>query len=346
MKGFFMTLFDKASPQFYRLFLCIFFTYNNIFSSELSPKFVVSAKRSQDLWHHMQKLYNQCMTNGEKNNALMNKWCHDFWASTRNQLAQIVRRSHVVNFLGESSIAAAMVRGEFGVPQMFEEIYLDSCISNYTKNIISKTSDTTFGNLPRTSSKFNCSTSNLGHLFYLAKVIEYASKGGHQPVNIGSVLEIGGGYGNLARLFKQALPDVTLILIDLPEMVALQWFFLRCTLPNVKVVFHTDSQKGIVLNAINLIPLNLLNDFSLKTDVFVSTFALSECSTNFQEYIAQKRFFEASLCYVNGQLNGLGNWAQHSTVFKSLYTLYSDVICQPFHMVSLHLKCYELIAHN
>jgi hypothetical protein len=335
-------LFKKFSV----LFFLIVFMPSYSFKTPRSRQFVISTTRAQILWHQMQELYSQCLKNS--NHALMNQWCHPFWNSNRNELVRIIHNSHAVNFLKEGVIRGTMVRELWSTPQLFEEVYLKSCLSSFTKNILQHASDTNFGHLPRSSPQCNCSTNTLGHLFYLAKIMEYASGGGKQSININTVVEIGGGYGNLARLFKQILPDATLILIDLPEMVALQWFFLQCTLPNARVVFHSDSHQAIVPGAINLIPLSLLNDFSFKADVFVSTFALSECTEKFHEYVADKKFFNASLCYIAGQLDGWNecNFEKHSLLFRSVHHLYSQIICHPFHVFSSQPQSYELIARR
>lgn len=251
-------------------------------------------------------------------------------------------------FLQIPDIEGTMVRKGYDADQYYEENYLTTHISHQTKKIIGQLVDTDFGNLPHTSSTFDCSTNTLGHLFYLAKILEHASCNGRSPTTIKTVLEIGGGYGNLARLIKQALPNATIIIIDLPEISALQWFFLKSTTPkNTNVIFHTKSPSDIVPQAINIIPLHLMDAIPLKTDLFVSTFALSECSQELQEYVIQKKFFNASMCYITGQVDGWGhkhNFVNQSIILTAIEQLYTNVICDQFHIVFPNLKSYELIA--
>lgn len=299
-------------------------------------------------WLEMKRLYTASMATMSPSNAL-DEWCHPLWSSLRPQIANIISNETPINFLQNPFIQGTMVHQGYGAHQMYEERYLGTCISEQTKHILTQVSDTTFGDIPRTSAQFNCSTNTLVHLFYLAKILEASSDNGQVPVPIKTVVEFGGGYGNLTRLIKQALPDVTIVIIDLPEMCALQWFFLKSTLPDHSIIFHTDNTIHLIPHAIHLIPLNLLDTFSLKADLFVSTFALSECSQKLQEHIIQKKFFDASWCYITGQLEGWGNthnFVNQSTLLSAIQLLYKDVLCEPFHVVMQNFKSYELIAHH
>jgi len=296
----------------------------------------------------MQRLYTTSMGNMSPNSAL-DGWCHPLWNSLRPQIANIINNKSAINFLHNPFIQGTMVHQGYGTHQMYEESYLSACISPQTKHILTQVSDTTFGDIPRTSAQFNCSTNTLVHLFYLAKILEASSGNGQIPVPIKTVVEFGGGYGSLTRLIKQALPDATIVIIDLPEMCALQWFFLKSTLPGQPIIFHTDSNIHLIPRAIHLIPLNLVDAFSVKADLFVSTFALSECSQKLQEHIIKKKFFDASWCYITGQLEGWGhnhNFVNQSTLLSTVQLLYKNVSCEPFHVVMQDLKSYELLAHH
>jgi putative sugar O-methyltransferase len=58
------------------------------------------------------------------------------------------------------------------------------------------------------------------------------------------VVEIGGGYGGLARLLKIAFPSLRIVLLDLPEVNAIQTYFLATAFPERKLLSLRDVRPG------------------------------------------------------------------------------------------------------
>jgi putative sugar O-methyltransferase len=54
------------------------------------------------------------------------------------------------------------------------------------------------------------------------------------------VVDIGGGYGGLVRLIKLARPDMRIVLLDLPEVNAIQTYFLASAFPRARVLGLSD----------------------------------------------------------------------------------------------------------
>ncbi len=54
------------------------------------------------------------------------------------------------------------------------------------------------------------------------------------------VVDVGGGYGGLARLVKLARPGARVVLLDLPETNAIQTYFLASAFPGAKVLGLSD----------------------------------------------------------------------------------------------------------
>ena len=54
------------------------------------------------------------------------------------------------------------------------------------------------------------------------------------------VVDIGGGYGGMARLLKLAFPELGLVLLDLPEVNAIQTYFLTRAFPETSVLTLSD----------------------------------------------------------------------------------------------------------
>jgi putative sugar O-methyltransferase len=77
------------------------------------------------------------------------------------------------------------------------------------------------------------SQSSLEYTFMLAHLEPYLS-------DVRTVVDIGGGYGGLARLVKLAFPSIRLVLLDLPEVSAIQTYFLHQAFPEKKFLHLTD----------------------------------------------------------------------------------------------------------
>jgi putative sugar O-methyltransferase len=297
----------------------------------------------QENWLLMQKNYLELRKNNEAYESISRDYYHPVWDNTRFVLQNLINSSIVPNLASVGCINANMIRQGFGDPQRFEVLYLQKCISQSTKNMLNQVQDTDFLGLGKQCAEWNCSTNTLGHLFYAARILETVYHTEHA-----TIVELGGGYGNFARIFKQARPDSTFILIDFPEVSALQFFFLKSTLENTKIIFHTIKPDTFEQGAIHILPIYFIEESPVTADIFISTFALSECSQVLQKLIIQKHCFQANDVYISGQFDG-GNpncsFVHHSYLIDSLRKLYQQCICQPFHFWS-QTATYEIIAHQ
>jgi putative sugar O-methyltransferase len=73
--------------------------------------------------------------------------------------------------------------------------------------------------------------------------IEYAYMLSHLDPYLGSArvgVDIGGGYGGFVRLLKLARPEMRLVLFDLPEINAIQTYFLGSAFPRATVLGLSD----------------------------------------------------------------------------------------------------------
>lgn len=110
---------------------------------------------------------------------------------------------------------------------------------------------------------------------------------------INTIVEWGGGYGNMAKIFKRLQPQCTYVIIDSPMVSCIQWLYLSTILGEDKVNLISDKNSLIKSNSINILPLGFLKNYKLKPDLFVSTWALSESSTFSQDYVFGKKWFGA-----------------------------------------------------
>lgn len=297
-----------------------------------------------EIWNQMQKDYTNLCNVLDKNGYVKQEklLSHSCWRDNKSKIKNFILGPICQDFVTNSIIGGAMVRRGFDIPQVYEVCFLKHCISAFTLNLLKKYNDTDFVGLPRECKDFNCSTSTLGHLFYAAKVLE---KNGDKKIE--TIIEFGGGYGNLARIFKTILPASTIVIIDLPELLALQYFFLKSTMPGIKIILHSAPSHEYEQNAIHLIPVALIKDCSIKSDLFISTFALSEASEEAQRLIVNKNFFNARMAYITGQLEGWGsqfNFVSQDIIHSSIRKHYLKIDCQPFHFLLNGLQSYEIIG--
>jgi putative sugar O-methyltransferase len=106
------------------------------------------------------------------------------------------------------------------------------------------------------------------------------------------VLEIGGGHGSLAGKLSNK-KKITYIDIDLPESLYSAYYFLRISLPNIRILFCTSSDEVINIKNlykdfdIFLIP-NYLSKYLNKIELAVifNSYSLSEMRiTDIEEYM-------------------------------------------------------------
>lgn len=118
----------------------------------------------------------------------------------------------------------------------------------------------TFGNPPlKTIDYWVMSPNSVQHLYHL---VYWQTETGKNLDDVERVVEWGGGYGSLARIFKRINPGVDYTIIDTPTYSTLQrWYFSRAC-PDL---FFT------------LVPVGSF-DPTRWCDLFVSTWALSESS--------------------------------------------------------------------
>jgi hypothetical protein len=141
------------------------------------------------------------------------------------------------------------------------------------------------------NSEFLTSHNSIHHLYHFAR---YAKSTGVEPANVESILEWGGGYGNLAKLlFRLSESKRTYTIIDLPLLSCVQWIYLSTVVGAERVNLVHGGGEGITSGKINLLPLTFLEECNIHPDLFISTWALSESSRRSQDYAVEKGWFDA-----------------------------------------------------
>ncbi len=266
---------------------------------------------------------------------------HPYWQAEKEEIRNFILGAPESNFLSNWQIRYNMVRKEMGAAQTYEICYLEHCISEKTKKQLALFKESDFAQLDIDCYQFNCSSNTLGHLFYAAKVLE-----NKKDLPINTIVEFGSGYGNLAHIFKTILPDSTIFLIDLPEVLAIQLLFLKATMPNVPVYFHSEACATYQEKAIHLLPIHLIKQLTINTDLFISTFALSESTQTIQRLVIKNNFFNAKMVYITGQIDGWGNldFVSHPIIISAVKSYCKTTQCQPMHYILGDRVSYEILG--
>jgi len=108
------------------------------------------------------------------------------------------------------------------------------------------------------------------------------------------IVEWGGGYGNMARIVRKVRSDVTYIIIDLPELLSLQYIYLY-SVEGPESVRTVGEDGRIERGKVNLLDSRraCLGNPKIRCDAFLSTWALTESPLQVQSAVAGEKFFGA-----------------------------------------------------
>lgn len=90
------------------------------------------------------------------------------------------------------------------------------------------------------------SGNRIRHVFLLKKIFEYC-----QINKVDSVIELGGGYGCMAKIFNDLDNSVNYTIFDLPEVNLLQYYYLKSNKINFK--FDDPNEIKVITSKINLL---------------------------------------------------------------------------------------------
>lgn len=102
----------------------------------------------------------------------------------------------------------------------------------------------------------------------------------NQNIIIEKIVEIGGGYGNFSYKCKTLFPHIKYIIIDLPEVLLLQHYYLSSMNAEYKIINLIDNSINIDIENDKydflLIPYNIYNNYNFSFDVIVNKRSLGE----------------------------------------------------------------------
>lgn len=221
------------------------------------------------------------------------------WQLLSEEIAQDYKTNFKLDFLKHPIIRRTMFLDFGGRLQANELDFLRTKFS--PKKLKTLLKESPFGQPTITNFPFQTSHNSIHHLYHLAKFSEAASI---DLTNIKKVVEWGGGYGNLARIFYKFNPELTYTLIDLPIFAFIQATYLACCFGQKKINLILKPGDQIITGQINIIPLNqtvITNLNFNQTDLFISTWALSESSETSQQFVENNHYFQAQHLLIGHQ---------------------------------------------
>jgi putative sugar O-methyltransferase len=291
-----------------------------------------------DLKQHVAEYYKVIISHNQADSDRAKQGVHEVWKRQLSTLGALILNGLPENFLLHPICLEMFVRTGWHLPQEHELTFLEQLDKKLQAKIFSL-KESPIGAVPRDCKNHPISVNTLGMLWYFARIHEQLIK---SPV---SIIEFGGGFGSLARVYKSlGRPELTYSIIDLPEMLALQYYYLTGTLGTDAVAAHVSADEKTVPGKINLFPVYGVESLDVTGDLFISTFALSETPAVMQNVVCSaKNYFNAPFVYVTGQYaterSELG-WQPPHMIMQSAQDSRSTVKIGRFHIGDN----YELMA--
>jgi len=246
------------------------------------------------------------------------------WKQNEQEIERNFLNNFNYSFLNNRIIRMAMFMDYGGEQQEYEIKYLEERLNKNTLSQLLKESPV--GHPTLTDFDYKTSHNSIHHLCHLIKFSEKADVDLEKTNNI---VEWGGGYGNLARIFLKINPSATYTIIDLPIFSFIQALYLTAVFGYEKVNLLLNTKDTIKPGKINIIPLDkkVLENMSFEQpDIFISTWALSESSKYSIRYVGDSSFFGARLLLLAHQQ-------------KSSSTPYSE-------MLTDFMRGYQILYHE
>lgn len=141
------------------------------------------------------------------------------------------------------------------------------------------------------NSTYLTSHNSIHHLYHIVRFLDKTQCILDQ---IGTIVEWGGGYGNMAKIFKRLKSaPFTYIVIDTPLFSCIQWLYLATIFGEENIHLLQNSEDTIHADKINLVPVCFAGPDKISGDLFISTWALSESSRYSQDYVVAHKWFNS-----------------------------------------------------
>lgn len=212
-----------------------------------------------------------------------------FWENYNAKLEKIFLPYPPFSFLKDPIIRSTMFVTRGGRFLREELAFLEKKISK-TK-LKSLLQEDYVGDPLLSSSKYLTSHNNIHNLYHLVRFLDKIKCNLSQ---LDTTCEWGGGYGNMAKIFKRLKSKpCTYVILDTPLFSCLQWLYLSTILGEKSVNLLQSPEGTIDAEKVNLIPICFLDRHRISADLFISTWGLSDSSKYSQDYVITRQWFNS-----------------------------------------------------
>lgn len=207
----------------------------------------------------------------EVRRAILEDNINDFlnWSVIQKTMFYEAPKVEYIEVMKNESVANGIIESKIGTPKPY---YLDS---------------TTSGNL-------------IHHAYSINKLLQKTSIN-----DFDKVIEFGGGYGSMCRLFRNMNYLKKYVIFDLPEFSALQEFYLSS--------INIDYSKNTIFTS----DMDELKDENLNT-LFIATWSFSEMPLELRENLSSSLMFNYCVIAFQSEFDGINN-IEYFEEFKNKY---------------------------
>lgn len=212
-----------------------------------------------------------------------------FWNETNRHLETILLPRPRFDLLNDATIESLMFRSVAERSSAEELSSLEDAVPE--EDLRSAIQEDHVG-VPRViHPKYLASVNTVHHCFLLHR---FLARTGVQASSLNTVVEWGGGVGGFAKVFIRSRPlPTTYVLLDTPLIACLQWLYLSTIFGEDRVNVLRRPNDLIVPHRFNVASVAFVDKVSDGADLFVSSFALSESSSEARRYVAYREWFGA-----------------------------------------------------
>lgn len=265
-------------------------TYCNLYSRIISL-FIkrIDKKSFKERHREMRELY---LTNKEKYDFL--SYVMPEWKENMIEIEKYFLNDFSISFLRHPIISKTMFLYTFRGWKNVQKALISSGLTKQKARHILR--EYNIGRPLLSDLGYATSSNSIHHLYHILKFFKETNT---KVSDFDTVVEVGGGYGNLAKIFKSMNSKSTYIIIDIPIFSYLQAVYLKTIFGTQAVNMVHGNDIQIKKGFINIVPLDThtqkaVREAIIHADLFVSTWALSESNENMQNYITEVDYFKAS----------------------------------------------------
>lgn len=218
------------------------------------------------------------------------KFTTSIWKAYEGELEKALLPYPKFSFLQEASIVRGMVAT--GRDKWLGEA-LEHIEKKFTPSALRKIlREDYIGQTLLCNEKYPTSHTTIEHAYHISNYSKFSKSNIYK---FKAIIDWGGGYGSMAKLFWRLLnnKNLTYIIVDLPIVCCLQWLYLSVIFGKQQVNLLQKSKDELVSGKINIVPVFWASSINIPIDLFISTWALSESSKFSQNLVFEKNWFNA-----------------------------------------------------